>query len=110
MYSATFIFDKKQYDDAFYALDAAIAEAAKQTDGYVGEESWQNAETGRVQYVWLGDLQRLQTLINPPINSKPRRSKPIGLLAAKLSLPKSSAPMATAQLRTWQPNLNQASK
>ena len=35
MYSATFIFDKKQYDDAFYALDKTIAEAAKETDGYL---------------------------------------------------------------------------
>ena len=67
MYSATFIFDKKQYDDAFYALDAAIAEAAKQADGYLGEESWENIETGRVcnVYYWR-DLQSLQTLINHP--------------------------------------------
>ena len=43
MYSATFIFDKKQYDDAFYALDNAIAAAAKETEGYLGEESWENA-------------------------------------------------------------------
>jgi heme-degrading monooxygenase HmoA len=67
MYSATFIFDKKQYDDAFYALDAAIAEAAKQTDGYLGEESWENAETGRVcnVYYWR-DLVSLQALMNHP--------------------------------------------
>jgi heme-degrading monooxygenase HmoA len=67
MYSATFIFDKKQYDDEFYALDTAIAEAAKQTEGYLGEESWQNTETGRVcnVYYWC-DLQSLQALINHP--------------------------------------------
>jgi heme-degrading monooxygenase HmoA len=67
MYSATFIFDKKQYDDEFYKLDAAIAEAAKQTDGYLGEESWQNADTGRVSnvYYWR-DLQSLQNLMNHP--------------------------------------------
>jgi heme-degrading monooxygenase HmoA len=67
MYSATFIFDKKQYDAAFYALDAAIAEAAKETDGYLGEESWENAETGRVcnVYYWR-DLQSLQALMNHP--------------------------------------------
>ena len=67
MYSATFIFDKKQYDAAFYALDAAIAQAAKQTDGYLGEESWQNPETGRVcnVYYWR-DLASLQALINHP--------------------------------------------
>jgi heme-degrading monooxygenase HmoA len=67
MYSATFIFDKKQYDDAFYALDKAIAEVAKQTEGYLGEESWENTETGRVcnVYYWR-DLQSLQALMNHP--------------------------------------------
>jgi hypothetical protein len=43
MYSATFIFDKKQYDKAFYELDNIVAAAAKSTDGYLGEESWENA-------------------------------------------------------------------
>jgi heme-degrading monooxygenase HmoA len=67
MYSATFIFDKKQYDDVFYALDAAIASAAKSADGYLGEESWENAETGRVcnVYYWR-DLQSLHALMNHP--------------------------------------------
>jgi heme-degrading monooxygenase HmoA len=67
MYAATFIFDKKQYDDEFYKLDAVIAQAAKQTDGYLGEESWQNADTGRVcnVYYWR-DLQSLQNLMSHP--------------------------------------------
>ena len=29
MYSATFIFDKKEFDEVFYKLDQAIAEVAK---------------------------------------------------------------------------------
>ncbi len=67
MYSATFIFDKKQYDDEFYTLDNAIAAAAKETAGYLGEESWQNAKTGRVcnVYYWQ-DLKSLQNLMNHP--------------------------------------------
>jgi heme-degrading monooxygenase HmoA len=67
MYSATFIFDKKQYDEEFYALDQIIAQAAKEVDGYLGEESWENAETGRVcnVYYWR-DLQSLQALMNHP--------------------------------------------
>ena len=67
MISATFIFDKKQYNDAFYALDNAIAAAAKETEGYLGEESWENAKTGRVcnVYYWR-DLQSLQALMNHP--------------------------------------------
>ncbi len=40
MYSATFIFDKKQYDEAFYKLDQAIAEIARNSAGYLGEEAW----------------------------------------------------------------------
>ncbi len=67
MYSATFIFDKKQFDDAFYALDNTIAVAAKETEGYLGEESWENAETGRIcnVYYWQ-DLKSLQALMNHP--------------------------------------------
>ena len=48
MYSATFIFDKKQYDEEFYKLDNAIAEIAKNSVGYLGEEAWVNPETGRI--------------------------------------------------------------
>ena len=67
MYSATFIFDKKQYDEEFYTLDQIIAQAAKESDGYIGEESWENAKTGRAcnVYYWR-DLQSLQNLMNHP--------------------------------------------
>ena len=67
MYSATFIFDKKQYDERFYALDEAIAEIAKQTAGYLGEESWENNATGRIcnVYYWQS-LEALQTLMQHP--------------------------------------------
>ena len=53
MYSATFIFDKKQYDEEFYKLDAAIAAIAKDSAGYLGEEAWENPETGRISNVYL---------------------------------------------------------
>jgi len=67
MYSATFIFDKKQYDQRFYALDAAIAEIARQAAGYLGEESWENNETGRIcnVYYWQS-LEALQALMQHP--------------------------------------------
>ena len=48
MYSSTFIFAKKQFDDEFHRLDQAIVEIARNIKGYVGEESWQNTETGLV--------------------------------------------------------------
>ena len=67
MYTATFIFDKKQFDDAFYRLDAIIAEIAKQTEGYIGEEAWENSETGRVcnVYYWQ-TMEGLQALMQHP--------------------------------------------
>ena len=36
MYSSTFIFAKNQFDNEFYRLDQAIAEAAKEIPGYIG--------------------------------------------------------------------------
>jgi len=67
MYTATFIFDKKQYDERFYILDAEIAEIAKETAGYLGEESWENNVTGRIcnVYYWQS-LQALQELMEHP--------------------------------------------
>ncbi len=67
MYTATFIFDKKQFDDEFYALDASIAAIAKQTTGYIGEEAWENPQTGRVcnVYYWHS-MQGLQELMQHP--------------------------------------------
>jgi heme-degrading monooxygenase HmoA len=78
MYSATFIFDKKQYDEEFYKLDAAIADIAKQTTGYLGEEAWENPETGRISnvYYWA-TMDGLQELIKHPkhLEAKAAQSK-----------------------------------
>ena len=41
MYASTFIFAKRQFDDAFHRLDAA-----KAIPGHKGEESWENTHTG----------------------------------------------------------------
>ena len=40
MFSSTFIFATRQFDDAFHRLDKTIAEVARSTPGYLGEESW----------------------------------------------------------------------
>lgn len=67
MYSSTFIFAKKQYDDAFYRLDQMIAEMAKEIPGYLGEETWENAETGLVSNVYYWEtLEALQQLVTHP--------------------------------------------
>jgi heme-degrading monooxygenase HmoA len=78
MYSATFIFDKKQYDEEFYKLDNAIAEIAKQSVGYLGEEAWENPETGRISNVYYWEtMDGLQELIKHPkhLEAKAAQSK-----------------------------------
>lgn len=67
MYSATFIFEKKQFDAHFHHLDGIIADAAKATDGYIGEESWENTDTGRVAnvYYWESEAGLEQLMRHP---------------------------------------------
>lgn len=67
MFSSTFIFAKKQYDEEFYRLDQAIAEAAKEIPGYLGEEVWENTSTGLISNVYYWEsLEALQALIKHP--------------------------------------------
>ncbi len=67
MYSSTFIFAKKEYDEDFYRLDEAIAQAAKDIPGYLGEETWENPSTGLISNVYYWDsLEALQALIHHP--------------------------------------------
>ncbi|MGO4391929.1 antibiotic biosynthesis monooxygenase [Variovorax sp. M-6] len=67
MYSSTFIFAKKQFDDEFHRLDQAIAEAAKSIPGYLGEETWENPATGLISNVYCWEsLDALQVLMQHP--------------------------------------------
>lgn len=67
MYSSTFIFAKKQYDEEFYRLDQAIAKAAKEIPGYLGEEAWENPTTGLISNVYYWEtLEALQSLVQHP--------------------------------------------
>jgi heme-degrading monooxygenase HmoA len=67
VFSATFIFAKKQYDNEFHALDAVIAQVAKSTPGYLGEETWENTLTGLVSNVYYWEtLEALQALMQHP--------------------------------------------
>jgi heme-degrading monooxygenase HmoA len=78
MYSATFIFAKKQFDEEFHRLDVTIAAAARAMPGYLGEESWENSATGQVSnvYYWAS-LEALQGLIDLPAHreAKAKQSK-----------------------------------
>ncbi|GGY79894.1 hypothetical protein GCM10011613_26100 [Cellvibrio zantedeschiae] len=78
MYTATFIFAAGQYDEEFYQLDEQIAEVARSIPGYLGEESWENKETGRVSNVYYWEnLAALQSLIKHPkhIEAKAKQEK-----------------------------------
>lgn len=67
MYSATFIFAGKSFDDAYHRLDGEIAAMARQIPGYLGEQAWQNAETGLVCTVYYWEtLEALQALVRDP--------------------------------------------
>jgi len=78
MYSATFIFDKKQFDEEFHKLDQAIAESAKNSVGYLGEEAWGNSETGLISNVYYWEtMEGLQELMKNPqhLEAKAAQSK-----------------------------------
>lgn len=78
MYTSTFIFAKKEFDDEFHTFDQAIAAAAKAIPGYLGEEAWENTATGLVSNVYYWEtLEALQVLINDPSHllAKARHAK-----------------------------------
>lgn len=67
MYSSTFIFAVKQFDETFHRLDHEIAAAARAIPGYLGEESWENAANGLVSNVYYWEsLEALQQLVQHP--------------------------------------------
>ena len=76
MFSATFIFAKKQYDDQFHTLDAIIADVAKSIPGYMGEENWESAATGLVSNVYYWDsLASLQLLMQHPSHLEAKQNQ-----------------------------------
>jgi heme-degrading monooxygenase HmoA len=67
MYSSTFIFATKQFDEAFHRLDQEIAAIAKALPGYLGEEAWENKATGLVSNVYYWEsLEAMQALVRHP--------------------------------------------
>jgi len=67
MYSATFIFREGKFNEEFFRLDREIAEAAKNTADYIGEDSWVNNDTGLVSTVYYWEtMDGLKELMNNP--------------------------------------------
>lgn len=74
MYTSTFTFAKGQYDGEFHALDEVIAQLAKSVPGYLGEESWENHQTGLISNVYYWEsLEALQTLMKHPEHQKAKQ-------------------------------------
>jgi len=78
IFCATFIFQKGEFTNEFHRLDQAIADYAKQTKGYLGEESYENAETQQVinLYYWNG-IEGLRDLMKNQkhLEAKQQQSK-----------------------------------
>ena len=76
IYSSTFIFAKRQFDDEFHRLDQSIAAAARNLPGYLGEEAWENPATGVVSnvYYW-SSLDALQALMSHPDHLKAKAAQ-----------------------------------
>ena len=65
MYASTFIFRKGLFDDEFHRLDQKIADAARSTPGYLGEESWENPGNGLISNVYYWEsLEALHALVS----------------------------------------------
>ena len=76
MYTATFIFAKKQYDEDFHLLDGRIAEAARALPGYLGEESWEDPARGLISNVYYWEsLDALQALIRHPLHQQAKAAQ-----------------------------------
>jgi len=61
MFTISFIFRPGTYDDDFHRLDGAIAATAKQTEGFLGSETWVSGDgkTINAVYYWA-DLKHLR--------------------------------------------------
>jgi heme-degrading monooxygenase HmoA len=67
MYMSTFTFAKRELDDDFHTLDGVIAQVARSTPGYLGEESWENPSSGLVSNVYYWEtMESLQALMKHP--------------------------------------------
>jgi heme-degrading monooxygenase HmoA len=76
VYTSTFIFAPKQFDEEFHALDESIAAAAKATPGYLGEETWENPRTGLVANVYYWEsMDSLNALMKNPTHLRAKASQ-----------------------------------
>lgn len=76
MFTSTFTFAKRQYDDAFHALDEVIAAIARSIPGYLGEEAWENPTTGLMSNVYYWEsMEALRQLIDHPAHASAKQQQ-----------------------------------
>ena len=76
LYTATFTFAKGEYDDEFHRLDEAIARMARALPGYLGEEAWENAESGLISNVYYWDsLDAIHQLREHPVHRQAKAAQ-----------------------------------
>lgn len=74
MLSASFIFTETALDDEFFRLDGLIAQAAEDTDGFLGKENWQTADgTKRNSIYYWQDQVALQAFSRHPLHQKAKQ-------------------------------------
>lgn len=74
VYSATFIFRIKEYDEDFDRLNELIDRAAESNAGFLGKERWENSEENRkaVVYYWKG-MEALEEFSRNPDHRKAKQ-------------------------------------
>ncbi|WP_370679257.1 antibiotic biosynthesis monooxygenase [Comamonas sp. GB3 AK4-5] len=76
VYTSTFTFVKREFDDAFHALDNTIAQVAKSIPGYLGEEAWENPGTQQISNVYYWDsMDALRALMEHPAHQQAKRQQ-----------------------------------
>jgi heme-degrading monooxygenase HmoA len=76
MFTSTFTFAKRVFDDEFHALDERIAAMARATPGYLGEESWESPTTGLIANVYYWEsMDALQSLMKHPDHLAAKRQQ-----------------------------------
>jgi len=109
MYSATFIFAKGQWDDEFYRLDETIAQIAKSTPGYIGEESWENPKSGLVSNVYYWEsLEALEHLMRHPAHLEAKSKQSAWLNGYQVVISQVLRTYGDAKLNTWLPTVGAA--
>jgi heme-degrading monooxygenase HmoA len=74
MYSAAFIFRPGAYDEEFHRLNSLIDRAARETDGFLGTESWQSADgtVHNATYYWT-DIAAIDAFSRNPHHREAKR-------------------------------------